>query len=161
VLGLSSQIQITVAPLNGFTGTVSLNANSLPAGVTISPALPQNIGPSGLSLSVEAVVDGVAGTYAVPLSASSGSLQHSANLALTLVVAQPETIPGNRTNWVRLGSNPIGVYYDVPRNHVLASLPAMNRVEVIDVSTGNLSSSIPVSVANNEPNGVWLASAKY
>lgn len=159
VLGLSNQIQITVAPLNGFTGTVSLNANSLPAGVTISPALPQNIGPSGLSLSVEAVVNGVAGTYAVPFSASSGSLQHSANLALTLVAAQPETIPGNRTNWVRLGSNPIGVYYDVPRNHVLASLPAMNRVEVIDVSTGNLSSSIPVSVANNEPNGVWLASA--
>src|SRR5260370_12808911 len=85
VLGLSNQIQITVAPLNGFTGTVSLNANSLPAGVTVSPALPQNIGPSGLSLSVEAVVNGVAGTYAVPLSASSGSLQHSSNPAFTPV----------------------------------------------------------------------------
>lgn len=68
-------------------------------------------------------------------------------------------IPGNLTNWVRLGSNPIAVYYDAPRNHVLASLPAINRVVMIDPSTGNLLSSISVSVANNEPNGVWLASS--
>ena len=71
----------------------------------------------------------------------------------------PPPTPGNLTNWVRLGSNPIAVYYDAPRNHVLASLPAMNRVVMIDPSTGDLLSSISVSVANNEPNGVWLASS--
>ncbi len=71
----------------------------------------------------------------------------------------PPQIPGNLTNWVRLGSNPIAVYYDAPRNHVLASLPAMNRVVLIDPSSGDVLSSIAVSVANNEPNGVWLASS--
>jgi hypothetical protein len=34
----------------------------------------------------------------------------------------------------------------------------MNRVDVVDPNTGNLLSSIPVSVANTEPNGMWLAS---
>lgn len=151
--GSSSQIQITLTPINGFTGTASLNANSLPSGVTVSPTLPQNIGPSGLSLSIAAAAGATAGSFTVSLSASSGNLQHSSNLALTLAAPQAGTIPGNRTDWVRLGSNPIAVYYDAPRNHVLASLPAVNRVDVIDASTGNLLSSVPVSVANNEPNG--------
>jgi hypothetical protein len=159
VLGTSSQIEITVTRQNGFAASVSVNANSLPAGVTFSPALPQNIGPSGLVLSVAAAANASAGSYAVPLSASSANLQHSANLALTVIAPNPGTIPGSRTNWVRLGSNPIAIYYDASRNHIFASLPEMNRVEAIDPSTGNLLSSIPVSVANNEPNGVWLASS--
>jgi hypothetical protein len=159
VLGTSSQIEITLTPKNGFTGSVSVSANSLPVGVTISPGLPQNMGLSGLTLSIAAAPNAVVGSYTLPLSASSGSLQHSADLVLTIIAPNPGTIPGNRANWVRLGSNPIAVYYDAPRNHVFSSLPELNRVEVIDPSTGNLISSIPVSVANNEPNGVWLASS--
>jgi hypothetical protein len=261
VLGTSSQVQINESSLNGFKGTVSLNASSLPAGVTISPALPQNVGPSGLSLSLAVAANANAGMFSVPLTATSGSLQHSASLQLTLgkranvslsvpnqkvnvargasalaniwinsdggivdfnvqlqasvpggivatfssasvspntqvgltlatsmsaltgpgtvtvlatrsvdgvqvsasfpIYVDPPsgTIPGNRSNWVRMGSNPIAVYYDAPRNHVLASLPAMNRVQVMDPGTGNLVSSIPVSIANFAPNGVWLASS--
>jgi hypothetical protein len=159
MLSSSSQLQITVAPQNGFMGTISVSANSLPSGVTVSPALPQNISSSGLTLSIAATGNATAGNYTVSFSASGGNLQHFANLALTLAAPQAGTFPGNRTNWVRLGSNPIAVYYDAPRNHVLASLPAMNRVEVIDPTTGSPLSSIPVSVSNNEPNGVWLASA--
>src|ERR1700739_2959816 len=52
LLGTSSQVQINESSLNGFKGTVSLNARSLPAGGTISPALPQNVGPSGTRLSL-------------------------------------------------------------------------------------------------------------
>lgn len=261
VLGNSSQIQVTESALNGFTGTVSVNASALPAGVTISPTLPQNVGPSGLALSVNSVSSAAAGAYNLSFTGTSGSLQHSTNLALSLgnranvsisapsqtvnvveggntsvpinvntdngivdfsiqiqafapsgitatfpnnvvspntvvslnlrvapsvpsgpasvtvqttrsvdgvqvstmfpvyVDPKPGTIAGNRTNWVRLGSNPIAVFYDAVRNHVFASLPAMNRVVMMDPSTGNILSSISASVANFEPNGVWLASS--
>ena len=261
VLGTSGQIQIAASPLHGFTGTVSVDSNSLPLGVTLSPALPQNIGPSGLNLSVSVAANATPGTYKVELAATSGSLHHTATVQLTLgnranvsllvptqkvnvpqagsnvanvnvnndggivdyqvqlsatapsgvtatfssnvvppytqvtltlaagpsaptgpgtvtVVATRDvdsvqvtasfpiyvdpkigTIPGNRTNWVRLGSNPVALYYDAPRNRVLASLPALNRVQVVDPTAGSIVSSIPVSVANYEPNGVWLASS--
>lgn len=158
-LGTSTQFQVTESPLNGFAGAVSIDASSLPTGVTISPALPQKIESSGLSLSVTAAPNATAGTFSLPLVATSGSLQHSTNLGLTLVNPTVGTIPGNRTNWVRLGSNPIAVYYDAPRNRVLASLPAINRIQVIDASTGNFLSAISASIANFEPNGRWLASA--
>src|SRR4029077_228399 len=72
---------------------------------------------------------------------------------------QPGAIPGNRTSWVRTGSNPIATYYDASRNRVLASVPALNLLDVIDPGTGTIVSSIPVSLAGNEPNGVWLASS--
>ena len=158
-LGTSTQFQVTESPLNGFAGAVFIDAGSLPTGVTISPALPQKIGSSGLSLSVTAAPNATAGTFSLPLVATSGSLQHSTNLGLTLVNPGVGTIPGNRTNWVRLGSNPIAVYYDAPRNHVLASLPAINRIQVIDAGTGSVLSAISASIANFEPNGRWLASA--
>lgn len=72
----------------------------------------------------------------------------------------PPNIPGNRTNWVRTGSNPISLYYDATRNRLFASLPALNRLDVMEPDTGNIISQIPVSLAGNEPNGVWLASSK-
>jgi IPT/TIG domain len=261
VPGTTTQIQVSQTPINGFTGVVSLNTNSLPAGVTLSPSLPQNVPSSGLNLSLTAASTIVLGSYSVQLTATSGTEQHSANLGLTVgnranvsidipapngnipqggsggvliyinsdggvvdfnveltavvpngitatfssaivspnaavtltlaasssmppgpanvtvqatrsidgvgvsatipiyVDPPPGTIPGNRTNWIRLGSNPIAVYYDALRSHVLASLPAINQVDVIDPGSGNLLSSIPVSVANYEPNGVWLASS--
>jgi IPT/TIG domain len=159
IAGSAAQIQVTLTSVNGFSGSASLTAGSLPRGVTVSPALPQNISSSGVTLSIEAAANATAGNYTVALSAASGNLGHSANLALTLAVPQAGTIPGNRTNWVRLGSNPTAVYYDASRNHILASLPALNRVDVIDPSSGNLLLSIPVSVAGDEPNGVQLISS--
>jgi hypothetical protein len=259
--GTSTTVQASVTPKNGFSGTVSLTSGTLPAGVSISPALPQNVGSSGLTLTIATTTSIGLNNYSLQLTATSGSLQHSATEALTVanradlslgvpsqpvyltqsnskqltvnvvpglgvvdytvslqtsapagvtasfssttvtppasttltltaaataptgpgtvtitairsvdnqsvtsslpvrIDPKPGTIPGNRTNWVRLGSNPIATYYDTPRKHVLASLPAINRVEVVDPATGNLLSSIPVSVANFEPNGVWLASS--
>ena len=121
VLGMSGPIQVTVSPENGFSGTVAVDTNSLPTGVTVTPALPQSVGTSGLTLKVAAASAATAGTYTLTFVGSSGNLQHSANLSLALTTPAPETIPGNRTNWVRLGSNPIAVYYDAPRNHVLTS----------------------------------------
>ena len=261
VAGTSTTVQASVTPQNGFSGTVSLSSGNLPAGVSISPTLPQSIGSSGLTLTISTVGSVAANSYSLQLTATSGALQHTATETLTVgnranfsldvpsqtvnlalsksdelainvvpgqgvvdytvslqasvsaglnasfsstTVTPPATptltlsagataptgpgtvtitatrsvdnqvvasgfpvyidpaqgtIPGNRTNWVRVGSNPIAVYYDAPRKHVLASLPAMNRVEVVDPTSGNLLSSIPVSVAGNEPNGLWLASS--
>lgn len=254
-------MRASATPQNGFSGMVSLAIGTLPAGVSISPTLPQNVGNSGLTLTISTASTVAANNYSLQLTATSGNLQHSATEALivanradfslevppqtvnvalsnsdqvsitvnsgqgivdytvslavfapagvnanfssttvtppgssTLTLSagataptgpgvvtinatrsvdgqlvtsnfpvyidpNPGTIPGNRTNWVRLGSNPIAVYYDAPRNHLLVSLPAINEVDVLDPATGNLLSSIPVSVANFEPNGVWLASS--
>lgn len=261
VLGTSTQFHITLLPQNGFNGTVSVNFNSLPSGVSTSPALPQNVGVSGVDLIVSAASNAPAGSYSLQLMATGGNLQHSVNVPLRignranisiLVPSQivnvptggnssvavdintdsgivdysvqlqasvrsgvtatfsnativppvqitltltantntsagpgtvnvqairsvdgvpvsngfpiyvdppPGTIPGNRTTWVRTGSNPIATYYDAPRNRVLVGIPAQSRLDVIDPTTGTVASSIPVSLAGYEPNGVWLASS--
>ena len=75
---------IVITPINGFSGTVTLSASGLPAGVTVSfnpnPATPA--GGSTLNVSVPAAV--APGTYTGSLRGVSGSLDHGA--VLTLVV---------------------------------------------------------------------------
>lgn len=262
VSGTSSQVQVTESALNGFSGSISLASGPLPSGVTVTPALPQTVTTSGLSLSISVAAGAPPGTYTIPFTGTSGALQHSTNLGLTLgnranftiavptvrvdvpqagtasvdinlstdggiadytvalqassqsigltesfsspsvspssgarltiaaassaptgpgivtvqatrsvdgfqetadfpiyVDPKPGTIAANRTDWVRLGSNPIAAYYDAAHNRVLASLPALNKVVVIDPATGSILSSISASVANSEPNGVWVASS--
>ncbi len=77
----------TIGALNGFTGTVTLSASGLPAGVTASfnPASVSGAGTSAVSLVTTASTP--AGTYTVTLTGTSGALQQSSTV--TLVVNAP------------------------------------------------------------------------
>ena len=83
--GTSNSFQVSVTPLNGFTGSVTIQVSNLPSGVTLNPAAPFSIAASSsqtITINVASTV--AAASYTVNLSATSGSLSHSATVALAV-----------------------------------------------------------------------------
>ena len=72
---------ITITPSNGFSGSVTLSASGLPAGVTASFATNPAIGSSVLTLTANGTA--VTGTAAVTITGVSGSLTEGTTIALT------------------------------------------------------------------------------
>lgn len=87
--GASGAYTVSIGAVNGFAGTVSLNASGLPSGATASfnPASVTNTGSSALTISTTSTTP--AGTYTVSVTGVSGTLQHTA--LVTLVVNAPST----------------------------------------------------------------------
>jgi Domain of unknown function (DUF1929)/PKD domain len=83
--GIGTTYTVTVAPLNGFTGTVTLTASGLPAGATATFSLP-SLGGSGTStLTVSTTADSSASSSTISMTGTSGSLVHSATSTLNVV----------------------------------------------------------------------------
>jgi hypothetical protein len=76
---------ITVTPLNGFSGAVSLSASGVPGGVTASfnPASTTSTSTLTLTASTSAAI----GTFTVTINGVSGSVSTSTTLSLTVVGA--------------------------------------------------------------------------
>ncbi|MGH9545849.1 MAG: beta strand repeat-containing protein [Terriglobales bacterium] len=92
--GASSTSTITVAPLNGFAGTVSLTCSITPV-VTPAPTcsfMPASIangtGTSTLTVSTSATTP--TGAYSVTVTGAFGSLLHTAPVTLTVTAAEPD-----------------------------------------------------------------------
>jgi regulation of enolase protein 1 (concanavalin A-like superfamily) len=83
--GLSGASTITVSPLNGFGGSVSLSASGLPSGVTAAFSPASTSTTSTLTLSATSAA--TAGTVTVTISGTSGSLTHTATINLTVIPA--------------------------------------------------------------------------
>jgi subtilase family serine protease len=73
---------ITVAPQNGFTGSVSLTASGLPRGVTASFNPSSATGTSTLTLSANSTAS--TGAFSVRIRGTSGSLTHTTTISLTV-----------------------------------------------------------------------------
>jgi hypothetical protein len=82
VQGNSGTSTITVGPINGFNGSVSLAASGLPAGVTASFNPASTTGTSTLTLSASGTA--TTGTTTVTITGTSGSLSHTTTLMLTV-----------------------------------------------------------------------------
>jgi hypothetical protein len=80
--GSNGSSTITVAPQNGFAGSVSFSASSLPSGVTASfnPASATTTS----SLTLTASFTAATGTFTVTITGTSGSLSHTTTVALTV-----------------------------------------------------------------------------
>jgi len=87
--GGATSYTVTVAPQNGFTGTVSFGVTGLPTGATaaFSPASVPGSGASTLSLSTGTSIQ--AGTYPLVITGSSGSSPVTRTANVTLVVSAP------------------------------------------------------------------------
>lgn len=83
--GTGGTFTATVTAVSGFSGVVTLAASGLPAGATaaFNPPAITTSGSSTLTISTTAAT--AAGTYAFVVSGTSGALQHTANLSLTVV----------------------------------------------------------------------------
>ena len=77
-------VQVTVQALNGFTGSVTVNVTGLPSGATASPSssFAMSAGTQDIVLNIPS--NAAQGSLTVGLQATSGSLQHTANIALQI-----------------------------------------------------------------------------
>jgi hypothetical protein len=86
--GSSGNSTITVNPVNGFTGSVTLSASGLPAGVTATFGTNPTTSTSVLTLSASSTA--TTGTATVTITGTSGSLTHTTTVSLTVnAPAQP------------------------------------------------------------------------
>lgn len=103
--GFLMGFNLTVTPIGGFTGTVTLTA-AVPAGIGMSSVFsPPTISGSGSStVTFPVLTTTPAGTYPVTITATSGTLVHSVPItvtvvlpALTLTVSPPQTASAGQT----------------------------------------------------------------
>jgi hypothetical protein len=80
--GTSGSSTITVNPTNGFTGSVTLSASGLPAGVTAS--FGTNPATSTSSVTFTASATAATGNKTVTITGTSGSLSHTTMISLTV-----------------------------------------------------------------------------
>src|SRR5260370_26168967 len=72
---------ISVAALNGFSGSVGLSASGVPSGVTATFSPTSTASASVLTLAASSTA--ATGTFPVTVTGTSGSLSHTATLSLT------------------------------------------------------------------------------
>lgn len=85
--GASGTSTITVAPQNGFNGSVNLSASGLPNGVTA--AFNPNPTTSTSTLTLTVGVSAAPGTSTVTISGVSGNLTHTTTVSLTVTATGP------------------------------------------------------------------------
>src|SRR5260370_630936 len=78
----STTTTITIHPLNGFNGNVTLTASGLPSGVSAS--FGTNPATTSSLLTLSAAGTATVGTYTVTVTGTSGTLTNSATVALTV-----------------------------------------------------------------------------
>jgi hypothetical protein len=80
-------VQVAATALNGFTGSVSVALSGLPANVTASPASLSLTPGTAQSVTFTAANSAQAGSASVVFTGTSGSLTHTATLALSVTAA--------------------------------------------------------------------------
>ncbi len=85
VQGTSGSSTITVNPTGGFTGSVTLSASGLPAGVTATFGTNPTTGSSVMTLTASGTA--TTGTSSVLVTGTSGALTHTTSVSLTVNAA--------------------------------------------------------------------------
>lgn len=85
--GVGQAVQLTTTALNGFTGTTAVAFTGLPAGVTANPASVSLTPGAPQSITLTAANSAQAETANVVFTGTSGSLTHTATLALTVAAS--------------------------------------------------------------------------
>ena len=89
--GASGTSTISVAALNGFTGSVALSATGMPSGVTATFGSISKAGASTLTLTASSTA--ATGTSSVTITGTSGTLTHTTTVSLTVNASAPAPAP--------------------------------------------------------------------
>ncbi len=136
----NNSLNVSVTPLNGFTGSVQISLSGLPAGVISNPASPFTLA-SGANTQIifGAAANAATGTFMVSAKGTSGALSHNQSLNLIVQSAAGSALPRTtyaRTDATSAADNPFGephhrhVAYDPANKHIFVANRAMNRVDV-------------------------------
>jgi hypothetical protein len=152
-------VTVSVSGQNGFTGAVQLTLAGLPNGVLSNPASPFNIA-SGANAAIVfgAATNAATGNFTITAQGTSGSLSHSATLALAVQASSASLLP--RTTYVRTDAvaafdDPPGearhgrIAYDAANKHIFIGNRAMNRVEVLSTADRTRVAQIAVPAASS------------
>jgi hypothetical protein len=164
--GGSAVYNLTLTPLEGFTGNVFLSASNLPAGTTVSFAPQTVIGGSGTSaITVQTSPSTPRGSYNITVTGTYGTTVHSTSITLD-VVANGDFI--GSFNQFSATATP-----STPASYVLTLTPLQGFTENVNLSVsgvpygatgtfsapvvagGNGSSTLTVSVASDTPSGTY------
>jgi hypothetical protein len=165
----SSLVTVSIAAQNGFNGAVQLTFSGLPSGLATNPTGSFSVA-AGASIPVVVGATSTAstGNFSITAQGLSGSLSHSATLALTVQLAANNGLPRTsyaRTDAVAALDDPPGeprrrrIAYDSANKHVFVANRAMNRVEVFSSfdQTRVAQISVPgASSADLSPDGATL-----
>ena len=153
-----SGIQVTVQPVNGFTGAVQVTLNGLPEGVISYPSSPFNV-QSGASTTLLLGVPATTapGNTTITAQGVSASVSHSATLALTVqnTVAAVSRSTFARTDAIAALDDPVGephhrhIAYDEANHHLLVANRAANRVEVLSAQDGSRVAAVDLAGASS------------
>jgi hypothetical protein len=87
VQGNGTSFGISITPVNGFTGSVSLSTSGLPTGATGTFTPSPATGTS--SLAITTMTNTPSGTYPLTMIGLSGSLTHTASVTLVVNAGPP------------------------------------------------------------------------
>src|SRR5260370_13115836 len=125
----SSAVNVSVSPLNGFSGAVQVELNALPAGVTSNPPSPFNVAANAsTSVVFGASANAGTGNFTISIRGTSGALSHAASLAVAIQPAVSPTLPRTayaRTDSISASDDPLGE----PRHRHIAYDLANKRSE--------------------------------
>jgi glucose/arabinose dehydrogenase/endonuclease YncB( thermonuclease family) len=143
--GGNTTYTVTVAPANGFTGTVALSVSGLPTGAT-SGFNPTTIAGSGtVTLTVTAGASTPTGSSPLTITGTSGTLSHTANATLVVTAAAPTSCPVGQY---------LAQYY---ANKTLSGAPAATRCEAapLNDTLGGTANWPPTGVPTTNFSARW------
>jgi hypothetical protein len=123
----NSPVSVTATAINSFTGAVAVAITGLPTGVTANPAT-LNLTPGvAQSTTLAAALTAAAATQAVTFTATSGTLTHSAPLALSVQAAPMTNAPDVTT-----------YHYDLTRDGLNAQETILTQANVNATQFGKI-----------------------
>jgi hypothetical protein len=141
IAGQQSGTTITVTPVNGFSGTVSLAVSTLPNGVSGS----FSVNPIAVGQSAELVLQTQPSTsqqsVSFQITGTAGSL--SKNQSLTLTVVAPASL-GSRSTHVYFDGFLREVIYDPVHKLVFCANTELNEVEVVSTTTQTITNVLKI-----------------
>jgi hypothetical protein len=136
--GGGGTVEITLIPLNGFSGAAQVQVPSIPAGVSVSPSQFSVSATAGQSLTISVASTVSAANYTVNFQGAAGSVNHSVTLDLAVTDFQLSLSPSSL--------------------NLLAG--AWETVQVALTPLNGFSGSVQVQVSNI-PTGVTLSQSQF
>ncbi|MGC1606027.1 MAG: galactose oxidase-like domain-containing protein [Candidatus Acidiferrum sp.] len=143
--GNSTTYTVSIAPLNGFTGTVNLTASGLPAGATAIFS-PSSVSGSGTStLTVSTTTGSAASSSTISATGTSGSLVHSATATLNVVAPDFSVAVSPGTVSVAPGGTATYTVTVAPLNGFTGTV----NLSATDLPTGASPTFLPASITTS------------
>ena len=156
-IGGSQTVTVSATEVNTFTASINVSVIGLPAGVTANPATFNFTPGNQQQLTIMAASSAQPVTATLTFQGTSGSLSHSAQTSLSVVLAVTGAHSPIRTRYLRTNSfydpnslqfaPPHFSVYDAAHKQFFVSNPYMNEIDVFDATQEIETAQIPVPLA--------------